>query len=314
MTEIIYSFKQNQGGVYFQREVFDCVVFRHLLSFVIAFLIAITFSAMTLIIPHKGQRAWAADETAAFPFRRTRNGQITVSAALNGNVMEMIFDTGAEECLFGSNQAQKAGLDKLPHGELSTLHTVSGPVHAYYLPCEINLANLKHKVRICVQDEVMEMGILGAPFLRGYDCTIDNRAGVIRLYRSGGKQRSPIDSVAIPFEEDGHKMIVGAMVNNQSTLMCFDTGAFGVCFSKEQAETLGIKIPDISPNYTRGPNGKEVQSWDVTADVSLGPFSKRACKVRILDNSFRYPLLGQNFFADKLFTIDRQKKEIKFAR
>lgn len=246
------------------------------------------------------------------PFRRTRKGQITVNAALNGRNMEMIFDTGAEECLFGQSQAELAGaLDKV---QSVTLRTVSGPVSAYYSPANIKLGEINRRVRVCVQDQNMEHGILGAPFMQGYTCTIDNRAGFLKFVPESAAESKRIDSVTIPFEEDGAKIIVSAKINDWATSMCFDTGAFGVCLSKKQAERFRIKIPEAGPVYIKGPNNLEVAGWDVTADISLGPFSKRNCPVRIMDCELSYPLLGQNFIGDKLFTIDRRSKEIQFAR
>lgn len=246
------------------------------------------------------------------PFRRTRKGQMTVNATLNGRNMEMIFDTGAEECLFGTTQAQSAGVKE--QLQAVTLKTVSGPVSAFYSIATIKMGEIQKKLRVCVQDQNMEHGILGAPFLQGYTCTIDNRGGFLRFVPESASDFRRIDSVSVPFELDGAKIIVNAKINDWTTSMCFDTGAFGVCVSKKQAERMDIKIPEASPIYIKGPNNQEVASWDVPANVSLGPFSKRACPVRIMDCEISYPLLGQNFFGDKLFTIDHKKREIRFAR
>ncbi len=254
----------------------------------------------------------SSKQSTTVPFRRTRKGQITVNATLNGRNMEMIFDTGAEECLFGQSQAEQAGV--LEKTQSVTLRTVSGPVSAYYSPANIKLGEINRSVRVCVQDQNMEHGILGAPFMQGYTCTIDNRAGFLKFVPESAAESKRIDSVTIPFEEDGAKIIVSAKINDWATSMCFDTGAFGVCLSKKQAERFRIKIPEAGPVYTKGPNNLEVAGWDVTADISLGPFSKRNCPVRIMDCELSYPLLGQNFIGDKLFTIDRRSKEIQFAR
>lgn len=224
----------------------------------------------------------------------------------------MIFDTGAEECLFGRAQAELAGV----HEQLQsvTLKTISGPVSAFYSIANIKLGDINKDVRVCVQDQNMEHAILGAPFMQGYTCTIDNRGGFLRLVPEEASDFKRIDSVSIPFEEDGAKIIVEAKINDHYRSMCFDTGAFGVCLSKKQADRLNIRVPDTSPTYIKGPNNNEVASWDVTANITLGPFSKRNCAVRIMDCEISYPLMGQNFFGDKLFTIDRRRREIQFAR
>lgn len=228
--------------------------------------------------------------------------------------MEMLFDTGAEECLFGPSQILKARIENSPRSELTTLHSVSGPITVYFTPCEIRLGTLVKKIKICVQNHNMEMPILGAPFFQDYSCAVDNQAGFIRFSRASKTNFSPLDSYAVPYEEEGNKILVRAQVNGRWTSMCFDTGAFGVCMSKNQATYLGIQIPDHSSTFTKGPDGNEVQSWDVFADVSLGSINKRNCPVRILDSKISYPLLGQNFFKDRMYTIDRARKEIKFPR
>ncbi|MBX9687622.1 MAG: retroviral-like aspartic protease family protein, partial [Candidatus Obscuribacterales bacterium] len=145
-------------------------------------------------------------------------------------------------------------------------------------------------------------------------CSIDNQAGLIRLRKDGSRSTLPLDAIVVPFRESGDKLIVDAELNGRRTDMCFDTGAFGVCISKEQCRKIGIKIPETASVSTKGPNGRLVDGWEITADVFLGPIKKRDCPVRVIDSEMSYPLLGQNFFADRVFSIDRVGKEIRFAR
>ena len=251
----------------------------------------------------------------SIPFRKTAKGQLTVSAELGGSCLNMLFDTGAEECLFGRNQIEAANLAGVERSRTVILNSVAGPLAVFQIIAPIRLSTLKKILPVCVQDKDMESGILGQPFLAGYSCFVDNQAGLIRLRRSGKTPgAASIDSFAVPFFLDGNKMIVSALLKGRSIDMCFDTGAFGVCLSKKQCEIFGLKLPETSGESTHGPNGKEVPGWQINADLALGPIKKSACPIRVIDAEISYPLLGQNFFGDRTYNIDRDKKEIRFAR
>lgn len=261
------------------------------------------------------EKSAAESREVSIPFRKTAKGQLTVSAELQGRSMNMIFDTGAEVCLFGHNQIEAANLGNAEQSRSAILNSVAGPMRVFQIVADIKLGVLKRKLPVCVQDQNMEAGILGQPFLEGYSCVVDNQAGLIRLRRNGSTAGSaPLDSFAIPFILDGDKIIVSAELKGRSINMCFDTGSFGVCLSKSQCEYLGLKIPDTPPERTHGPNGLQVPSWQIIADLSLGPIRKRSFPIRVIDSEISYPLLGQNFFGDRTYSIDRNKKEIRFAR
>ncbi len=252
----------------------------------------------------------------SIPFRRTSKGQMAVQADLQGRGMEMIFDTGAEECLFGRNQIESANLKDADRERMPPLNTVSGPVPVYKLNAVIKLGSLKRTLPIMVQDAVMESPILGQPFFNGYDCSIDGQAALMRFHRTGSTRGTfLVDSFAVPFVADGDKMIVTTRFNGRNVDMCFDSGSFGVCLSKEQAEQLRVKVGDTPPTTsTRGPNGAYVNSWDMFADITLGDIRKQHFPIRVIDCKTAYPLLGLNFFGDRIYKIDREKKEIRFAR
>ena len=181
--------------------------------------------------------------------------------------------------------------------------------------CRDRAERAQEKLPVCVLDQDMEAGILGQPFLQGYSCVVDNQSGLIRLHRSGSAaSTASLDSFAIPFVLDGDKIIVSALMKGCPIKMCFDTGSFGVCLSKSQCENLGLKVPDTLPERTHGPNGQQVPSWHMSEDLSLGPIKKRAFPIRVIDSEISYPLLGQNFFGDRTYSIDMDKKEIRFAR
>lgn len=259
-------------------------------------------------------QAQAEPDEFSTPFSKTSKGQISVSADLQGRQLNMIFDTGAEECLFGRNQISAANLANAERSKTVILNSVSGPVSTYRILAEVKLGGLKKRIPICVQDTDMDSAILGQPFFKGYDCSVDNQAGLIRFRKVGGRSGITYDSIAVPFTEVGDKIIVTAKLNGRNTDMCFDTGAFGVCLSKAQCQKIGLSIPESPSTYTRGPDGRRVPSWEIRANLALGPITKYSCPMRVIDAETSYPLLGQNFFGDRMFNIDRSKKEIRFAR
>lgn len=253
-------------------------------------------------------------EQFAVPFLRTSKGQIAVDGLLHGHSMRMIFDTGAEECLFGRNHLASVNLSGAERRNAAVLNSVSGPLRVFQVVSELKLGKLERKMAFSVQDQDMEMGILGQPFLQGYDYVVDNQAGLIRFSKSGVGGKTLLDSFAVPFREAGDKFIVSAQLNGRHTEMCFDTGAFGVCLSKKQSEEAGLRLADAASVRTSGPNGSQVDSWDTTADLSLGPIKNKSCPVRVIDCDTQYPLLGLNFFGRRMYSIDRARKEIHFAR
>ncbi len=256
----------------------------------------------------------ALPDEVSIPFRRTSKGQITVVAALHGHSMSMIFDTGAEVCLFGANQLDQSNLSNVERSKAAIVNSVSGPMRVFQIVTDIQLGPMNRRLPVCVQDSDMDTAILGQPFLKGFACSIDNQAGLIRLRRESSLRNfSPLDSFSVPFSEVGEKLIVNAKVNGRYQDMCFDTGAFGVCMSKSQCEKTGLKVPDTLATQTKGPNGQMVNSWEINADLSLGPINKKSFPIRVIDSDTSYPLLGLNFFGNRTYSIDRSKKEIRFS-
>ncbi|MBX9687017.1 MAG: retroviral-like aspartic protease family protein, partial [Candidatus Obscuribacterales bacterium] len=100
----------------------------------------------------------------AIPFRRTAKGQLTVNAELNGSPMSMLFDTGAEECLIGLNQLERANLTSAKRSRTADLGSVSGSMRIFQVAAPLKLDSLKRTLPICVQDSSMETAILGQPF------------------------------------------------------------------------------------------------------------------------------------------------------
>ena len=74
------------------------------------------------------ERSIAEPDEISIPFRKTARGQLTVSAELQGRSMNMIFDTGAEECLFGRNQIEAANLSSVERSKPAILNSVAGPM------------------------------------------------------------------------------------------------------------------------------------------------------------------------------------------
>ncbi len=119
------------------------------------------------------------------PFKRLSGGGILVTAQVNGRPMEMLFDTGAQQCLFSSHQVKQLGIhipedarDDASRGVGGATHTKNFPINSIRLgPVE------KNNIMIGVTEIPFGEPLLGQNFFGDCQYTIDDKAGVIRITR-----------------------------------------------------------------------------------------------------------------------------------
>lgn len=136
----------------------------------------------------------------------------------------------------------------------------------------------------------------------------------------GSSSGSPGDSLPettkIYFRPDAHsEMIVDAYVNNRPIKMIFDTGADGCAFGKNHLRELGIAMPTGQPHFKAqgvGDGGSQ-DGWNVPATVRVGNI-ERKMQIGVQDNLPMNPLLGQTFYQDYTYTIDKGANSITFTR
>lgn len=117
------------------------------------------------------------------PFVREGNSVI-VPVTVNGVVTPMIFDTGAEVCLFTGIMAEKCGIHPDARRGLVPLNGIGGRVMARVGVIDsIKLGPIeKHGMAVSICDDVAaDKPLLGQDFFREWRYTIDSQAGVIRF-------------------------------------------------------------------------------------------------------------------------------------
>lgn len=119
------------------------------------------------------------------PFRKQKGGGIIVTAEVNGRPIEMLFDTGAQGCLFSTHHMKQLGIaipddavDSVGRGVGGSTHTKNFPISRIRLgPVE------KSNFTIGVTEIPFGEPLLGQSFFGDCQYTIDDQASVIRIRR-----------------------------------------------------------------------------------------------------------------------------------
>ncbi len=250
------------------------------------------------------------------------SNSMRVDAQLNGRGIAMIFDTGAESCVFGKNHLQQVGLS-VPTGKADGLASGVGsskPIDVWKMMVTLKVGSIvRNNFPISVQENLDTEPLLGQSFFKDFQYTVDTGANSIHFKKKGGAVASTggRDPYAVPFTREGNEMVVDVDVNGRSCKMYFDTGAAGtIAFGKTHLSRVGLSVPDDAEDEVhRGVSGETAGKAFVVQRVKLGPVDKRDVRVAVIDQSaMEKPLLGHGFFGDWQFTIDNQNKVIRFVR
>jgi clan AA aspartic protease (TIGR02281 family) len=124
------------------------------------------------------------------------------------------------------------------------------------------------------------------------------------------------NSCQVPFIRDRQSILVEVKVNGKPINMVFDTGAYGVGFSVQHFQQLGIPLPRGQANSMSGGVGSTelIKGWDILADVQLGSIYRRNFPVHVAEKFSDEPLLGQSFLRDFNFEIDNRNNVIRFTK
>lgn len=118
----------------------------------------------------------------------------------------------------------------------------------------------------------------------------------------------------VHFEPGTRGIKLKVEINGRPVDMLFDTGAAGVCLSKEQLTELGIRTPE-GPHLglTGGSaNDTSIKYWRMKADVKVGNILRKDTEITVLESNADMPLLGQSFFKNFDYTIDQNAGNIEF--
>ncbi len=266
-------------------------------------------------------REWKSlPDEVKVPFRRATSSHLFVNGSINGRAMQMMFDTGAEQCHFSKKELESLGIKIGDSGARIPVRGVGGISYSQMIMADITIGDLRRHIPVLVDEDSVGMPIVGETFFKEFRYDIDNSSGFIRFSKkSRGGMASKVyestDVIAIPYKNVGDNMVVMAKVNGREFPMIFDTGSFAICFSAGQAMALGLRIPSDARRMTTSGAGGSVGAYEFNIDrIELGPLIKTSVKIIVNEsNSPPMPLLGQPFYSDRRFTVDTEKHLIKFA-
>lgn len=245
-----------------------------------------------------------------------------VKGAINGkNVPHMLFDTGAEIVLFGRNQLEELGITPPSGPATSVVKGVGGQQEAWNMLVTLRVGNIERRnFKITVQQNMTGFPLLGQSFFKDYQCQVDKLGRQIRLVRNDVYSRSA--SVAssfsardvVPFTRQGNLMVVQVQINGRTIPMCLDTGATNTQFTKEQLAQANVTIPaNAEVGQSHGVGGSTSTLIFPVSRVKMGPIEKSQFPIQVVATAVMpYPLLGQDFFGDRRFSIDSINNAIKF--
>jgi clan AA aspartic protease (TIGR02281 family) len=115
----------------------------------------------------------------------------------------------------------------------------------------------------------------------------------------------------IPFIKEGRLLVIDASLNNRSLKMFFDTGASGCVFGKNSLTELGLSVPSgpsTGTSFGVGSSGS-IETWSMPATLKVGNIERKNFEISVLGTMSMRPLLGQTFYKDYEYTIDKQSED-----
>jgi clan AA aspartic protease (TIGR02281 family) len=250
-------------------------------------------------------------------FQRKGNSQ-HIEGYVNGQAIEMVFDTGASSCVFGKNHLQEMGV-RLPSGPPTGQSVGVGsstPVGTWEMPVTFRVGNMElHNFVISIQEYLSAEPLLGQTFFQNFEVSTDTVGNTITFRKREATARfEKNDRNNVPFRKYGNNLIVNVKVNGQPCAMYFDTGADGVSFTLGQLRKLGMEIPeDAEAGQSVGIGGATKSFHFTVHDMELGPIFKENVEVTVVEDAhMQFPLLGQTFFKEAEYSIDYNHNVIHF--
>lgn len=276
----------------------------------------------------------ALPPTARIPFQM-KNGHMYVQAKVQGQYMNIVFDTGASMCgislpdypnLFSSAEIAKAPSIPVgrPHGvELMKLVNGEVSVDRVTRNCTIMLTR-EPGISVIGQNFFQEytyeidgfyIRMTKAPYVSPLVATVAGGASAVKtnVVSAGADKvsarnqhksetpavgKKPTDKYSVPFVRSGNCMIVEVLVNGKPTPTTFDTGCApdGLVMPMSFVSRLGIE--SNSDGY-------------YAERAEIGPIIRKFAKVHFA-NGLDCLLIGPKFFGDRPYIVDPVNNLIKF--
>ncbi len=268
----------------------------------------------------------APDQVTRIDFTLGPRGHILLPVSINGSEAGIFaLDTAASANVIHPRFAEKIGLD-LSGGHESVAHGAHNDMAVRQTHFEsMSVGDLTENdidaVAIdlsYVEGPDMQLdGLIGAPFLRNYDVTIDFANRSIELVTPGKTQ----DRNGHHFRlEYGALIYLDVVLNEQTITAVLDTGAGRSAINLAAAEALGITLPEVPESaHGHGPATMHEPSASIpNVTLELGDLSLSSkAHVGIVDLPVFASLgladkpamiLGTNFLESRKMEIDYQNK------
>lgn len=266
---------------------------------------------------------WTAlPQTARIPFQM-KDGHMWVQTKVNGNYINVVFDTGASVCVLSTadfpNLFSQAELER---GKAVMVARPHGNEQMRMIDTEISMHNITRKCTVAITHSP-GISVIGQNFFKEYSYEIDgfylrltkapltkqqpvavqvtekgNVVGVLTRSVSAANAAKTHDKYSLPFVRQMDVMLVDIEVNGHKTQACFDTGC----------------APDgiVVPPRMRSTLGLQQNSDGVYAEnVVIGPISRKFVPAYPASN-LPCLLIGPKLFGDRRYTIDPVNNLIKF--
>lgn len=256
------------------------------------------------------------------PFSRLATGQIIVSGAVNGQPVDMIFDTGASDCFFKQKDFDKIGVTVPANGTKRRYLGVGGEVSATVVPVSLTVGTLTRQIAVSVQDpdyqrssagnDNYDYPLLGQNFFGDLIYQLDFARDVIRFLPSSNS----VAGDSVPLQRDGNNLVVTVKVNGRECPMIMDTGADSVCFTDKQLAGLGVDRPtNANTGFSEGVGGQRVSYVFTIDSIKLGSIEKKNVTSSVaLNSDMDKPLLGASFLRGLVLTIDPTRNIVTISR
>ena len=128
---------------------------------------------------------YSTSSQGGVPFKRLRGGGVVVNVEVNGRTIPMLFDTGAQGCLFSRGDINKLGISVPADAQPEISQGVGGSMPGLKFPISrMRLGPIdKSNISITVVEQNFGEPLLGQAFFHDYQYTIDDQNSVIRFLR-----------------------------------------------------------------------------------------------------------------------------------
>jgi clan AA aspartic protease (TIGR02281 family) len=261
------------------------------------------------------------------------DNHVIVDAELNKHPIKMVFDTGADTCLFSLAQLSRLGVhvgNRPPDTQgMGVGNTGSTPI--WFVRVDLKVGKIERRnFPVAATNSHELLPLLGQNFFKDFQYTIDDSAKAILFKRSGkdgekvalGSGGSVTVSTqghyvySVPYKNVGREIVVVANVNGKDCPMIFDTGATTCFFTTKQFASLGLMVSPNAPTMSiQGVSGSAQGRVCIIDHLKLGPIDGANVMTAVSDRALlSMPLLGQNFFKEWKYTIDSTHKVINFEK